>query len=185
MVQIGTIGDQANQVEPAQPLEVIPPGKYVAHIVKSELQATKDGTGQMIWWELDILDGQFKGRKLWDRLNVVNSNPQAQEIALRALKAAQVACGLPVVRDTEELHFKAMLVTVKVRPAGNDKSGVYREAQNEIRGYEPLPGGAPVQQHAPAPAPQQQAYQQRTAAPPPQVRPAAGGGTPPWKQQQG
>jgi len=34
---------------------------------------------------LDILDGQHKGRKIFDQLNLVNPNPTTVEIAQRTL----------------------------------------------------------------------------------------------------
>ena len=33
---------------PIQPLEVLPPGKYIAQIVNSDMRLTKDGTGQYL-----------------------------------------------------------------------------------------------------------------------------------------
>ncbi|WP_338928359.1 DUF669 domain-containing protein [Roseomonas mucosa] len=137
MANLGQTFD-ANNVAPTTPMEVIPAGKYNVHIVNSEMRDTKTG-GQMLWLEMDILDGQFAGRKLWDRLNLVNQNTQAVEIAQRTLSAICHATGQMTVTDSEQLHFKPMLATVKVRPAGPDKFGTHREAQNEVRGYE---GGA-------------------------------------------
>ncbi|MFO0992592.1 MAG: DUF669 domain-containing protein [Hyphomicrobiales bacterium] len=58
----------AGQVEPTSTYEVVPPGKYLAQIVASEMRVTKDGQGQYLWLELDILDGTCAGRKLFDRL---------------------------------------------------------------------------------------------------------------------
>jgi Protein of unknown function (DUF669) len=163
----------ANSVEPSAPIEVLPPGKYPAQIVNSEMRETKTG-GQMLWLEMEIVDGTAKGRKLWDRLNLVNSNTTAVEIAQRTLSAICHAAGKLQVSDSEELHFKPMLVTVKVRPAGPDKQGVQREAQNEIGGYAAL-GSAPVAQPVAA----------RPAPVAPVARPAsaaAAASAPPWRR---
>ena len=64
----------ASQVEPNTPYDVLPPGKYLAQIVASEMRPTKDGMGQYLFLEIDILEGHYAGRKLFDRLNLVNAN---------------------------------------------------------------------------------------------------------------
>ena len=69
MASLGQVFD-ASTVEPNIPFEVLSPGKYLAQIVASEMRATKDGAGQYLNLELDILDGQYSGRKLFDRLDL-------------------------------------------------------------------------------------------------------------------
>lgn len=150
MAQLGGTFD-ATQVEPNQPFEVIPAGKYKAQAIASEIRPTKDGNGQYLWIEFEIIDGELTGRKLWDRLNLWNQNQQAVEIAQRSMSALCHAAGKLHVADSEELHFAPVLVTVRVKPAQGQYS-----ASNEIRGYEPANGSAPAQAApaaaAPAPA---------------------------------
>ena len=86
MASFGSTFD-ATGIEPTQTLEVLPPGKYPAQIVNSDLRLTKDGMGQYLFLEIDVLEGPYQGRKLFDRLNLVNANPQAVEIAQRTLSA--------------------------------------------------------------------------------------------------
>ncbi len=173
MANLGGTFD-ANAVEPSAPREILPPGDYTVQIVESEMADTKAGNGQMLKLTMDIIDGPHTGRKLWDRLNLVNPNAQAVEIAQRTLSAICHATGQLTVSDSEQLHFKPMVAAVKVKPAGNDKFGVYREAQNEVSGYKPA-GSASAR---PAPAGQPQ---QRQAAPPPaQSKPATA--APPWRR---
>ena len=63
-----------------------------------------------------------------------------------------------LVSDSEQLHGIPMTITVRVKPAGPDRNGVLREAQNEIRGYEAVSGRiASAPRHQPAAAPQAQA----------------------------
>ena len=54
-------------------------------IVSSEMCPTKDGGGQYLWLELDALEGPLMGRKLFDRLNLVNASAQTVEIATQAV----------------------------------------------------------------------------------------------------
>ncbi len=152
----------ASSISPADPLEPLPAGKYPAQVVQSEMRPTKAGDGQYLWLEFDVLDGPYKGRKIWERLNLVNANPQTTEIAQRQLAALCRAVGQMQVTDSEQLHHRSMTVNVKYRPAGPDKSGVHREARNEIGGYEPA--------------------DQRPAASPPASPRAAAGTTPPWRR---
>jgi hypothetical protein len=147
MAQLGGTFD-ATQVAPNQPFEVLPPGKYKVQVVASEMKETKDGAGQYLWLELEILDGEFQGRKVWDRLNLVNSNQQAVEIAQRSLSALCHACGKLQVSDSEELHFIPVVATVKVRPPKGDYA-----ASNEIRGYEAAGNVTPMARPAAASAP--------------------------------
>lgn len=152
MANLGMTFD-ATQVEPSAGFEVIPAGKYHVQIVNSEMRPTKAGNGEMLWLEMTIIDGPHANKRLFDRLNLVNPNQQAVEIAQRTLSAICHATGQMSVSDSEQLHHRSMIANVKVRPAGPDKSGTHREAQNEIGGYEPMSGHRPVAQSgAPAPA---------------------------------
>lgn len=171
MAQLGTNFD-ATQVPPQEAFTVIPAGKYKAQVVASEIRATNNGAGQYLWFEMEILEGDQQGRKLWDRLNLWNDNATAVEIAQRTLSAMCHSTGQLHVEDSEALHFKPMLVTVRVRPAGPGKDGKQYDASNEIRGYEAVNGAAPaapVQQAAPAAA---------TAA-----APAPSAAAMPWKRK--
>ena len=38
----------ATEVAPAVPLELLPPGKYLAHLIESEMLPTKSGDGQLL-----------------------------------------------------------------------------------------------------------------------------------------
>jgi hypothetical protein len=137
---------------PAEPMDVVPAGDYIAQIVNSEMRATKDGGGQYLWLEMAIIDGPMTNRRLFDRLNLVNGNQTAAEIAQRTLNAIIGATGqVPAqVSDSQQLHMKPMIVTVKVKPAGPDKGGIQRDAQNEVRGYKPANGPAPKTAATPA-----------------------------------
>ncbi len=174
----------ASTVDPATSFPVYPADKYLVQIIQSEMRATKDGNGQFLWMELEILDGEFAGGKLFDRLNLVNGNTTAQEIAQRTLSAICHAVGVMQVSDSEQLHFKPMVAEVKVRPAGPDKSGTHRDAQNEIRGYTSAGGAAPAQAtRAPqATARPAQPVARPAAAPAPTSATATGKAAPPWRR---
>ena len=112
----------------------IPSGKYPAQIMKSEYKPTKARTGHFLECQAVVLDGEFRGRMLFERLNLDNPNPVAIEIANKTLNTICHACGKIGVQDSEELHGIPMLLTVikkeatETQPAGND-----------IKFYEPMP----------------------------------------------
>ncbi len=109
----------ATSVEPTTAHELLPAGKYRAQIVESEMRVTKNGMGQFLWLMLDILEGEHKGRKIFDQLNLVNPNPTTVEIAQRTLSAICHATGKMHVSDSEELHLIPMMIQVKIRPPKN------------------------------------------------------------------
>ncbi len=137
MANLGGAFD-ATSVEPSAPMEVIPAGEYVAEIINSEMKPTKNGQGEYLALEFVITDGPFQNRHLFSNLNLKNANAQAAEIAARDLSAICHAIGKLQVLDSDDLHHHRMIITVKVRPAGPDKTGVVRDAQNEIRGFKSL-----------------------------------------------
>ena len=60
MANLGATFD-ATTVDPATAFEILPPGKYVVQIVASEMRPTKDGGGQYLWLEIDVLEGPSPG----------------------------------------------------------------------------------------------------------------------------
>lgn len=168
----------ANTVEPSN-FDVFPAGKYLAQIVASEMRPTKDGRGQYLFLELDILEGQFAGRKLFDRLNLVNDNPDTVDIATRTLSSICRATGQMQVKDSEQLHLIPLIADVRVRPP----KGQYGES-NSIRYLPRNAAAAPATRapagyaSAPAPATAPTAQPVQPVAP---VAPAAGGL--PWQRQ--
>lgn len=140
----------ANEVQPQESFEPIPAGWYECMIVDSEMKTTKNGTGQYLQLRLDVTEGQYANRVLFERLNLDNPNTTAVEIAQRTLSAICHATGVLQPRDSSDLHNIPLRVKVSVRPAGDGY-----DASNNIKGYESLGGvkqqAAPVKQEA-APA---------------------------------
>ena len=64
--------------------EPLPPGDYNAIITDSQMKITKAGTGEYLELTMQVIDGAHSGRRLWERLNVVNANKTAEEIAAEA-----------------------------------------------------------------------------------------------------
>lgn len=123
-------GFNAHNVQPSSSFEPLPAGKYIASIVASEEKATKRGDGSFIEFKFQILDGQFKGRTLWSRLNISNPNPQAVAIAQGELSAICRAVGVMTPNDSVELHDRPLELNVVCK-----KDPTSGEIRNEIKGY--------------------------------------------------
>lgn len=112
--------------------EALPRGDYTAMITDSVLKDTKAGTGQYIALTMEIIDGSYSGRKIWDNINVKNPNPTAVSIGHAALTRYFKACGQDLERgaDTTSLYnipFKLSL--------GIDRKD---ETRNVVTGASPL-----------------------------------------------
>ncbi len=137
----------ANQVEPTSNLEAIPAGKYLAVITESELKPTKSGSGSYLQLTFQVLEGEYKGRFLWSRLNLHNANPTAVKIAQAELSAICRAVGVLTPGDSVELHNLPLVINVKCRK--REDSG---DVTNEIRGFskreiaveKPIQGSSPT-----------------------------------------
>ena len=146
-------GFDAHEVEPNVGFDPIPAGKYLAIIANSEMKPTKAGTGEYLELELEVIEGPYKGRKLWDRLTLKHPNDLTVQIAKGTLSSICRAVGVMQPKDSVDLHNIPLLITVKLKKRTDND-----ELTNEIKGYEP-----------------------KSAAGQPQQAPAADN-TPPWKR---
>ena len=110
MANIGNFN--ANEVEPTVAFEPLPAGKYLVAITASEMKATKKGDSSYLQLEFTVLDGQCKGRKVWDRLCINHPKAIAQKIARGNLSAICRAVGVMQPRDSVELHNLPIVITV-------------------------------------------------------------------------
>lgn len=137
-------GFNANEVEPTTSFEPLPAGAYVAAITASEMKATKKGDGSYLQFEYTVLEGDCKGRKVWDRLCINHPNDLTQKIARGNLSAICRSIGVLQPRDSSELHNVPMLITVKCKK--RDDNG---EISNEVKGYSAVESVPAAAQQAP------------------------------------
>ena len=124
-------GFNAADVEPNAAFTPLPAGEYQAIITESEMKPTKDGQGKYLQLKLQILNGQHHNRTLFDRLNLVNKNDVAVQIAKGTLSSICRAVNVLTPNDSSELHSKPLSIKVAIR---NDQNG---NPQNEVKGYKP------------------------------------------------
>lgn len=180
---MAAISFNAATVAPSSSFDPIPAGWYNVQATDSSISPTKNQTGMILKITWDVLDGPFKGRKVFDRINVQNANPTAEKIGQEQLSAICHATGVIQLQDTLQLHSKPISIKVSVR-----KSDGQFDDSNEVKGYKALTAGA-----APAAggfgfgAGQAsfagQVAQPAAAAAPAAAAPAAGqAATPPWQK---
>ena len=147
---MATLNFNAHEVEPSVAFEAIPAGKYNAVIVDSEMKQTKSGNGSYLELTFEVTEGEYKGRKVWARLNIDNPSADAVKIARGELSAICRAVNVMTPNDSVDLHNLPLEITVKCKR--NSENG---EITNDIKGYaakgvsvNKAPGAAP-QQSAP------------------------------------
>ena len=152
-------GFNALEIEPATSYEPIPADWYKAVITETEEKPTKAQTGSYLQLTIEVIEGHYQGRRVFERLNLKNPKPVAVEIAQRSLSSICRSIGVNNPQNSEELMDKPLMIKVAVKPA----QGEYG-ASNEIKGYDAASGNVTAMS-APVAA---------TAS--------SGASTPPWKK---
>lgn len=94
---------------------VIPEGEYPCVIVASEDRANK-GDGNHLYLEFEVTDGQYKGHKLFERLNVSHPNETAQRIGQQNLKKlCKAALGTVALERPDQLCGKKVNLRLGIR----------------------------------------------------------------------
>ena len=128
---------------------LIPAGQYQAVIVDSGYKETSKKDGQYLWLKVIITQGQYAHTEFTERLNVINPNNTAMEIAYKTLARISEAVGLITTpQDSVQLHNKPLMIEVATEAAEKwtDKNGQVRDGKDKsfIKKWHALPatGGA-------------------------------------------
>ena len=130
-------GFDASKVDPIASYEPLPAGWYKAVFTASEEKPTKAQTGSYLQLNAEVIEGQYQGRKMFERLNLKNPNATAVEIANRTLSGICRAVGVNAPRRSEDLLDKPFMMKVSVKP-GDAQYG----PSNEIKEYAECEGKA-------------------------------------------
>jgi hypothetical protein len=106
----------------------LPVGDYLVVIIDSQQRQTKAGTGYYCELTLEVVGEKYKGRKLWDRLNLSNPSAKAVQIAEKTLASICHAVGVPKPSDSAELHGVPLLASVDIEEFGGNTT-------NRVTGY--------------------------------------------------
>ena len=129
-------GFDPNDHEPPN-FDPFPDGEYKCLIVTTEDRETKRGDGMYLSIEYEVLEGQYRGRKIWENLNLINPSEKAVEIAKGQLSAICRAIGIENLDDTDQLMNKVLVLKLGIKV--DEKYG----DQNKIKGYFDREGSKP------------------------------------------
>ena len=160
----------------------IPPGWQSAQIVEaSRKEALSNSSSTYVLAIFEIIEGAYKGRKIFQNVTLTTQNQQAVEIGQRLLTDICNALKIGPLKNLEVLQYKPMKVRVGIK---RDKDGVYpdRNQITQVRPYDFMPkrGGGIASVTAPS-APSAGSGSAATSPPSAPVTP---GGSAPWRQQQ-
>ena len=147
-----------HEVEPMGTFEPLPADWYRCVIADTEERETKKQDGSYLMLTIEVIDGKYQGRKIFDRLNLQNKNPVAVDIARRSLASIAKAINVDP-KNSSDLIDIPLMVKVAVRPAENGY-----DASNDVKGYDAASGSPASVAVAAAPVA------------------ANGAATPPWKR---
>ena len=138
MAQLGTNFDPSSAPPGDSSFDLLPNGWQPMHAIESDVNPTKDGTGTIVAFTFEIIEGAFKGRRIWKRMNVQNKSAEAQAIGQRELADLCRALGLPSMTDTSQAHNKPLLGKIGLEKS---KDPAY-EDKNTVKGFKPYEAGA-------------------------------------------
>ena len=99
----------------------IKPGDYECQITGTELKQTKRGDGQYLELKVQVVEeGDEQGRMVWQRLNIVNPNKVAEQIAHRELAQLCKAVDILELDDSDELVGVPFVARIAIQPAKGD-----------------------------------------------------------------
>ncbi len=144
-----------NTIAPQDDFSPVPPGTYPMLIESAEIKQTKKGDGHYINLAMTVLDGQQKGRKLFDRIMIQHPNAECLAIGMKAFGAIGRAIGAAELTDTSQLLNQ--VVAIRVRVTTDEKYGAQNEVQKYLPPSEAQPqtgdAGLPQPTYAPPPGP--------------------------------
>lgn len=112
----------------------------MATVKDADLKDTKDGRGQYISLQWEILGPSHEGRIVFDTINIENGGENREKvirIGMQTLGSIMRACGLPKVGNTDELLGVRCEIKVDL-----DKPQEGYEQRNRIKDYRSATGGA-------------------------------------------
>ncbi len=127
----------ATEVEISE-YELLPEGDYVLQVVDSEIKQTQKGGTQLVY-TMQVVGSTHDGKQIKERLNIVNDNQKAVEIAFQTLAKLSMACGVAKVNDSSDLHGKKFVAGIAIKKGEGTymKDGVERKNgdQNVIKKF--------------------------------------------------
>lgn len=131
----------ARRVAPSTAPEPVETGTYPVIIKAAQEKPTKNQDGTFVELTLEVMHGPAAGKRIIDRLNLGNKNPQAVEIAYGQLSAICHVTGRMQIQSEQQLVGATMQVYVVKEPRA-DAPGQFG---NAVKGYKDMQGNDPGQ----------------------------------------
>ena len=112
--------------------DVLPVGEYVAQVVEASIQQPNSGDGYHLALTWKIIEGDYEGRQVWQRITYLHSSEQAQTIGRKTLKDLCVATGVAEQVDNAEVF---LFKPVRIRLASNGTSKAFTRTRTESRAF--------------------------------------------------
>jgi Protein of unknown function (DUF669) len=109
----------ATQFDPTQGTGALPVGKHLVVATASEVKPAKTGNSGLVEFELQVIEGEFKGSTGGVRFNLYNESQQAVEIAHRQFSSFCTVVGVLNPEGTEQLHNIPFMVEVALQKEPN------------------------------------------------------------------
>jgi len=119
----------ATKITPSNSFDPIPPSQYNAMITDAVLKPTKAGTGTLMALTFEILEDNYKGRKVFTQINIQNPNPTAERIGHEELAGICNAINKLQLSDPAEMLDIPLAIKVTI-----EQDAGY-EPRNRIKGY--------------------------------------------------
>ena len=95
--------------------DVLPLSEYVAQAVEAIIQQPKSGDGYYLGLTWKVIEGDYEGRQVWQRITYLHSSEQAQTIGRKTLKDLCVATDVAEqVDDAEVFLFKPLRIRLGI-----------------------------------------------------------------------
>lgn len=143
----------ATKVSPQSDRSAVPPDTYDVILTGSEIKPGKTPADRKMELNFRIISGPLNGATIFQTLNIVHSNPTAQQIAQSEFSALCHAIGIMQISDTTQLHGRPLKLKTGIRngtyKAGHPQAGqtdpntTYTDVEAYLRqDGSPISGGA-------------------------------------------
>lgn len=116
----------------------IPAGEYLTAVKKIEHGMNKNQTGELVKAVIEILEGQHKGRVLFENFNTKHENKQAEAIGKKRFAALCLALDRPRIRNVAELMGIPFIAKVGARKDGTMEIKTFSPRRQKPKTDSPL-----------------------------------------------
>ena len=117
MADLGMTLNPADVPEDERSFEPFPAGDYMVQAIETDVVDTKTGTGRRLALTLQVMEGPYMGRQVFDGINILNQSAEAQRIGQRQLADLCLSVGLPSISNSDDLIGRPFRCRIGIQPA--------------------------------------------------------------------